>query len=82
MPRGRAKKKKKIMLTHSSNQPGAEGEPGDVITCDAAIADQFLAGKGATEVGDNDETVVTERNVVQGRPSAIEEGDEGGIVPE
>ena len=39
--------KVKIKLLHSSSKPGAEGEPGDVITCDSEIAEVFIAGKGA-----------------------------------
>ena len=39
-----------IRLTHSSNHPGAEGEPGDVITCPSDIASIFIAGRGAVIV--------------------------------
>jgi len=46
-----------IKLTHSSNVPGAEGEPGDVITCDAKIAAQFLDGRGAVIVSGLDSDV-------------------------
>ena len=39
--------KKRVKLTHSSNHPEAAGEPGQVIECEAAIADRFISGGGA-----------------------------------
>ena len=45
---------KTVRLTHSSNQPGAEGEPGDVITCSAHIADMWIEARGAVEVVSED----------------------------
>lgn len=44
--------KKKIRLTHSSSHPKAKGNVGDVISCDAEIADRFIAGNGAEEIVD------------------------------
>lgn len=41
---------KKITLTHDSDHPGAAGSRGEVIDCDAEIADRFIAGGGAVEI--------------------------------
>ena len=41
---------KTIRLTHSSGHPDGFGEPGAVITCDAALANRFIAGGGAVEL--------------------------------
>lgn len=42
--------KKRIRLTHSSNQPGAEGERGDIVSCDEHIADVMVSYGGAEVV--------------------------------
>ncbi len=68
--------KQRIKLTHSSNHPGAEGEPGDVIECEIDIAAQFLAGRGAVVVDEVAEPKKTRKRRAKNGDSRNVQSDE------
>ena len=44
--------KRRIKLLHNSNHPKATGTTGQIIECDADIAQRFIEGKGAIDSGE------------------------------